>query len=133
MQEVQTNSIELYLLITISLLLSLARFMWPSFHDLSGTPFQKLFSLRKQEVLNSFSSLVSSLKSCSPFTIASHKRYFSPLFCLPTTYSYTHISSCSKDPEICILHIKLRTTVKQPKQNRLAYRQKIPRHCTCCL
>lgn len=97
----------------------------PSFHGLLGTPFQNPFSLRKQEILNSFSSLVSSLKSCSLFTTAAHKRHFSPLFCLPTTYSYTHISNCSKDPEICILHIKLQTRAnKEPKQNRLAYKRK---------
>lgn len=106
----------------------------PSFRGLLGTPFQNPFSLHKQEILNSFSSLVSSLKSCSLFTTAAHKRHFSPLFCLPTTYSYTHISNCSKDLEICILHIKLQSRAnKEPKQNKLAYKRKIPRCCTCCL
>lgn len=126
MQAVQTlNSIQPDLLIIIPLVSFsfFARFLWPSFHGILGTPFQKLFSLCKQKVLNSFSSLVSSLKSCSFFTTASHKRYFALVHCSAfpqPIHTHTHTSNCSKDLEICILHIKLLTTAnKEPKQNRL--------------
>lgn len=66
---------------------------------------------------------VSSLKSCSFFTTASHKRYFALAHCSAfpqPIHTHTCTSNCSKDLEICILHIKLLTTAnKEPQQNRL--------------
>lgn len=88
--------------------------------------FPKTVFPLQAEVLNSFSSLVSSLKSCSHFTTASHKRYFTLAHCsaFPQPIHTHTFQTAQKTLKICILHIKLQTRVnKEPKQNRLAYKE----------